>query len=346
MSETASASLLPAYIRSRISVVKSALFDSRRAHEAATAWAVFQINWVITAAFWIAFGLCLLVTDFRAEPMSYLVVLSISAIYGYIGYANARSSQRAKPWIFSLLTGISQSILASVVLASLSYIATAANLRLQDANLLAIDELLGYDFRSFLGYVNGRPWIITILAFGYRSISLTIFVIVLALPLSGNYRRLAEFNLASSLALATTCCITLLVPAIGVYHALGLFPSDYPNIVPQAFYDSAHGMILVRDGTLRLLDPRSLAGIVTFPSYHAAAAVLDCWALWPVRWLRPFNAFTNGAMLLSTPIGGGHYLVDVIAGIIIAIVTILAARSIACRQSDRIKAASLGGYSS
>ncbi|WP_316226185.1 phosphatase PAP2 family protein [Bradyrhizobium sp. SZCCHNS3052] len=335
MSDTAAGGLLPDLSRRWLPWTKSVLQRAHDSEDAATAWAVFRFNWAVMTALWVLFGLCLIFTDFRIEPVGYIIVLSTSAIYGIIGYANARSARRAKPWMFSFLTGMAQTTLASTVLASLSYIATAANLPLQDANLLALDRALGFDFRDYLSFVNDRPWAVLSLAFGYRSISWTICIIVVALPLLGHYRRFAEFNLAISLTLALTCIITLFVPALGVYHALELPPSAYANLIPQAYFDTAREVPLVRDGTLRLLDTSHLAGIVTFPSFHAAAAVLDGWALWSLRWLRPFNVLIHGAMLLSTPIGGGHFLVDMIAGIAIATASICIARRVALRLRER-----------
>ena len=77
---------------------------------------------------------------------------------------------------------------------------------------------------------------------------------------------------------------------------------------------------------IRHIDFAELAGIVTFPSFHAAAAVLYLWAFWPVRWFGPIAIVANCAMLLATPIGGGHYFVDVFAGIAIAASSIMAAK--------------------
>ena len=71
-----------------------------------------------------------------------------------------------------------------------------------------------------------------------------------------------------------------------------------------------------------------LAGIVTFPSFHAASAALYAWALWPSRLLRPIVVLANGAMLAATPIVGGHYFIDVIAGVAIAALAIVAARRV------------------
>jgi membrane-associated phospholipid phosphatase len=45
-----------------------------------------------------------------------------------------------------------------------------------------------------------------------------------------------------------------------------------------------------------------------------------------VWWLRPIAAVTMGAMLFVTPFVGGHYFIDVFAGIVIAIGAIAAAR--------------------
>jgi hypothetical protein len=69
-----------------------------------------------------------------------------------------------------------------------------------------------------------------------------------------------------------------------------------------------------------------LAGIVTFPSFHAASAVIFLWALWSVCWMRPIAAITMGAMLIVTPFVGGHYFTDIIAGIAVAVISIAAAR--------------------
>ena len=55
----------------------------------------------------------------------------------------------------------------------------------------------------------------------------------------------------------------------------------------SAYLEQLHDLPLVRDGSLRVLDFDKLTGIVTFPSFHAAAAVLYLWAFWPVRWIGP-----------------------------------------------------------
>ena len=81
-----------------------------------------------------------------------------------------------------------------------------------------------------------------------------------------------------------------------------------------------------RAGVLVISNLLNLGGIVTFPSFHAASAVLYTWALWPLRWSRPLVVLVNGVMLAATPLNGGHYFIDVIAGVAIAVSAIVAAR--------------------
>src|SRR5438477_606660 len=119
---------------------------------------------------------------------------------------------------------------------------------------------------------------------------------------------------------------TARAPAVGVYQQIGLDPTTLTSLDPRAYLDQVRDLAPVREGTLRHLDLFSLAGIVTFPSFHAASALLYAWALWPVRWIRPVAIIANAAMLASTPIDGGHYFVDLIAGAAIAAASIAAAR--------------------
>src|ERR1700735_1477674 len=88
-----------------------------------------------------------------------------------------------------------------------------------------------------------------------------------------HHRRLHQFILAFTLALIATTIISVLVPAIGTYDILGIVP-DPLRLKPGGYLDGLRDLPLVRDGSLRELDMRKLGGIITFPSFHAGAAVL------------------------------------------------------------------------
>jgi membrane-associated phospholipid phosphatase len=103
-----------------------------------------------------------------------------------------------------------------------------------------------------------------------------------------------------------------------------IFPtSDFPNIEPQGYYDTLHDAPPVRAGTLHGLNLSRLVGILTFPSFHAASAALYIWAFSPLRWLRLLLVPCNILMIAASPVGGGHYFVDVFAGIAVSAAAIV-----------------------
>jgi len=59
---------------------------------------------------------------------------------------------------------------------------------------------------------------------------------------------------------------------------------------------------------------------------HAALAALLTAGLWPVRGLRWIAVALNVLMLVSIPIDGGHYFVDVLAGLGVAGISLVSAR--------------------
>jgi hypothetical protein len=211
---------------------------------------------------------------------------------------------------------------------TLTYLATAIGLPLQDKLLLAWDLALGLDFRDLLDVVNRHPKLISLLGPIYSSIGWQMMAIALVLPLLGRCRRAAEAMCAFILSLLATTCISALVPAIGVYDVLQLSPTDYPHFDPQGYAGTARDLPLLRSGTLRVLDLTRLVGVLTFPSFHAVSAILYMWAFWPITWLRPFAVLWNVAMIIATPLGGGHYFADVIGGVVVALIAIRATQRI------------------
>ena len=306
-----------------------------RAHEIATAWRFFRLNWILLGGMGATLALSLALTSFSIEWFSLLFSLGYVALYAGFAHANARSTTRRDPQVMFVLGATAQVVLVTVLMAPLTYVAAAMNLPLQDANLLAIDRALGFDWAGYVVFVNDHPTLASWLSCGYRMIRWPIFAIPVVLAAAHRYRRIEEFTFAFGSALIATTIISALVPAIGVYQQIGLDPADLKNLDPRAYLDQVRDLGPVREGALRYLDLFGLAGIVTFPSFHATSAVLYAWAFWPVRWTRPIALLANGAMLASTPIDGGHYFIDLIAGIAIAVFAIIAARWISRRLAGQ-----------
>ncbi len=245
-----------------------------RRDEVATAWRLLQINWIPLALMSAALALAVACTRFSIEPVGLAVSLGFVAVYAGFGYANARSPVRRDPQVMFVLGSTAQIVLVTVVMSPLTYVAAAANFPLQDANLLAIDRALGLDWAGYVAFVNDRPLLASWLSYGYTMIRWPIFAIPVVLAAVHRYRRIQEFTLALALALIATTIVSALVPAIGVYQQIGLDPAELKSLDPRAYLDQVRDLAPVRDGTLRHLDLFGLAGIVTFPSFHAASAVL------------------------------------------------------------------------
>jgi hypothetical protein len=302
-------------------------------HEAQAAWRLFTLNWIPLALMALALALGLALTKFSIKPESALFSLGAIALYTGTAYYCARSSRRQSAVIAFIFGSAAQLFLITALMTPLTYIAAAVDLPLYDASLAALDRALGLDWRGYLAFVNERPWLIGYLALGYALIAWPVFGVPVLLGATRRFSRLQQFTLAFALALVATTFISTLVPAFGAYQQLGLSPSDYAHITPGGYLDQLRDFPRVRDGSLRELDIIHLVGIITFPSFHAAACVLYLWALWAIWWMRPIMVLTNGLMLFATPIGGGHYFVDVFAGMAVAVLAIAAAKGLAARLS-------------
>jgi PAP2 superfamily len=309
--------------------------------DVAAAWRFFLINWIVIAVMGAALALGVVLSGFSIELSGLLFSLGFVAVYAGFAHANARSPVRRDPQVMFVLGGTAQIVMVTVVMAPLTYVAVAAGFPLQDANLLLIDRALGFDWAGYVAYVNERPLLAMWLSYGYSMIRWPLFAIPVVLAAAHRYQRLPEFTFAFGLALAATTIVSALVPAIGVYQQIGLDPASLVNLEPRAYLDQVRDLAPVREGALRDLDLFALAGIVTFPSFHAASALLYAWALWPVRWFRPIAIIANGMMLASTPIDGGHYFIDLAAGLAIALLAILVARRLGRVLADRPLAHSL-----
>lgn len=291
------------------------------------AWRLFSFNWIPIGLMAAALTLGLTLTDFSIRPESALLGFGAIVVYAGVAYYKAHAPHKREPLVVFTLGGTAQILLITLLMTPMTYIAAAADLPMRDGSLAYLDRALGLDWHAYFSFIYERPRLIAAMVLGYNIIGLPVFGIPVLLGATRNYRRLQEFTLAFALALIATTVISVLVPAIGTFGQLGIKP-DPSILTPGGYLDTLRDLPLVRDGSLRALDIRKLAGIITFPSFHASAAVLYLWAVWRVWWMRPIALIASVTMLIATPIGGGHYFVDVFAGMAVAVLAIVAARRI------------------
>ncbi|MBK3660279.1 phosphatase PAP2 family protein [Bradyrhizobium diazoefficiens] len=296
--------------------------------ETKTAWQLFHLNWLPIAAMGSLLALGLSVTGLRLEPVAYGITLAIAASFVAIAYCHRIvKGDRADPKLIFSLGTIGQVIITCAIVGPLSYVAGKMGWPLQDQALLAIDRALGLDPEPIASFVNDHPWLSDVLSRGYGLIKWPLLGIPVVLTLTARYVRLQLFMLAMSLALAITIAISALVPAIGTYYGLQLPAAHFPEINTAVYAGQLRDILALRDGSLHELKLFMLSGIVSFPSFHAASAVLYMWALWPVRGIGGIVAALSLLMIAATPVIGAHYIVDVAGGIALAVASIWAAKA-------------------
>ena len=82
------------------------------------------------------------------------------------------------------------------------------------------------------------------------------------------------------------------------------------------------------------LNVRQMQGVVQFPSFHLAMAVLLIYAMRGIRYWFPIMLFFNILVILATPAIGGHHLTDLAGGALVTAFAIgIAGRS---REQEQI----------
>ncbi len=269
---------------------------------------------------------------FCAFSLGLASVMRIATMAWFAMTAALLLGKRQRPVLLKfavLAEAIAQTILITAIGASLSYVAATLNFSFQDKILLRLDEFFGPDHRVVFDYVEAHAMLRNLLCIGYGMIGWPVFAIPVILSLAGRTLRLQQYTLAFGLSLIATIGLSIFVPALGAYEQLGLKLTDFPNIfAANATYQTAHidGLLFARKHVIATLEVFDLKGIIMFPSFHATLAGLFFWTLGPVRFFGPLSLVCNTLVVISSPIYGGHYYVDIIAGLAIAVASIATAK--------------------
>lgn len=263
---------------------------------------------------------------------TFKVLLGIVAIGVVLAfYSIVRRDERIVAALYSVLVLIGFTSAA----ATFSYLIASLSFPLWDAEFHRWDMAFGLDWRAYLAWLNDHPAIGFAFTLAYQSIMPQIIIICVVLGLTGRCFELSVFILAFFLSCMLCVLISGVMPAMGMYVHLGLKPTDFPNLSPAAAYLHVEHMLALRDGTYHSFNLTAAQGIITFPSFHASLAVIFLRAFWSIPWLRWPSVVLNLVMIAATPIDGGHYFVDVGAGIVIAVACLVFAENPKCFLSLR-----------
>jgi membrane-associated phospholipid phosphatase len=218
------------------------------------------------------------------------------------------------------------SVVLGVSLACLSYVGAAADLPLRDSDMIWIDRHLRFDWLAVMSGLDHLPRLLDVLNGAYATFTAQLVGAALVLVVAGRMRDLDRFFIVFACASISAEALSVLVPTLGPIWAL----ADHARFtnLPTLGRTTAEIVLALRDKTLGTIDFEAVNGIISFPSMHAAVAIIvpytvrwNRWMFWPVVAL-------NAVMLASAVPSGNHYLADVIAGVALAVVAIACGQAI------------------
>lgn len=193
---------------------------------------------------------------------------------------------------------------------------------LQDFRFLHMDEALGVSVPEIAAW-GTRHWLGGVANQAYAVLLPMIPVSFLLPALAGKVKHAQEFLLGNLIAFAVGLPLFAAFPAVGPWFGYGIAASPAQSGCQLALL------------ALRTPGPYlfHLEGVVCFPSFHVIWAILctrSLWCFWP---LRAPALILCLLIMLSTMTAEWHYFVDVLAGTVVALVSIAAADFLSKRRS-------------
>jgi len=265
----------------------------------------FNISMAITCAAVVSFSfLGSRFTGVRFEdganvPLGYFICLA--APLTLVAYWQARQRLDMREGALALMWAVT--VLFSVLLAV--DVCGRADMPLQDANLVRIDQALGVNVPALAQWAVHHALGRAINATYSLLVSFLLPLAILAPALFGRWIAARELVAGNLVATIIGFAAFAAFPAIGPWYGYHLPPPGPGQAACQA------ELLLLR--APGAFSPHT-AGIVCFPSFHVVWAMLCARALSTFRLLRiPVTLFA-GVIVLSTLTTGWHYFVDVLGG--------------------------------
>lgn len=221
--------------------------------------------------------------------------------------------------------------LIALIGAVASYPQAAASHGFVDPVLARADAAIGFNWVAWYRVVAEHPALQWAGRAAYQSIYWTPALILGLFAWTGRRDRARAFLLSFWLAALLTLALFRAMPAIGPLAFLWRGPVPY---MPESALWQPVLIPPLRQHLVHVVDLAVLRGLVSVPSFHAAAALLYIAAAWPVARLRWPVLGVNAAMLLATPVEGTHYLTDMLAGAVVAAVALFAVGWITAGRGD------------
>ncbi|MES5486045.1 phosphatase PAP2 family protein [Bradyrhizobium sp. INPA03-11B] len=261
-------------------------------------WLVIAIIAVIDLVWLRAAGMSV-----TLDPVKAIVFCAV-ALLAFL-YIKVRPDRR----IAELAVACAQLIAFTAVGAVLSYLTVTSNFPLADRQFAAIDAALHLNWLTYFDWVETHPAVKRVLALAYNSCMAQVAVLLILLSATGRFERMREFVWLFVMSLVVIIPIAWIMPAANAWV--------YFDVVARVDADDASVLAdfdALRAGQMSQIALADVKGLISFPSFHTALAVILIYASRGVKLLFPAFLVLNLLMIAATPNMGGHYFIDVVAG--------------------------------
>jgi hypothetical protein len=195
------------------------------------------------------------------------------------------------------------------ITAPMQYGALALGRPFVDVWLDSADRWLGIDVAQLTAWTAQFPWLVSTLNVTYNSLELQLVVPLVVLPLAGDRKALWEY------------LWHLHVSLIGALICLALWPTVYvftyrhfdPLVAPAMVESCMTQLWGFHAGHSHVVTMQDMQGLISFPSFHTAAALAVTWALRrQSRWIWMPIALVNVGLVSATVFLGLHYVTDLL----------------------------------
>jgi membrane-associated phospholipid phosphatase len=248
------------------------------------------------------------------------LVVRLDVVTFAAGLTFAVLAPRLKPLTFVLTAcadffcSVAQLEVMAMTGITLSYIAASANFPLMDDVFSRLDAAMGLRWDEVSVWTQQHPLFRAALWTAYRFAGLQLLVLFLVYCMRAPGEGSSELMWNFIVSLLIVIAVSVFLPAAAM-----------PGMIGQLHIDV---FLAVRNGGISVLDDSTITGLVAFPSWHTAMGVIFIYCARTMKWLLAVLAPFNVLMILATVPCGGHYLVDTLAGLVVAAISILVVRKI------------------
>jgi hypothetical protein len=247
-------------------------------------------------------------------PPFAICLTAIGAAWLYHAWMPGRPNE----WIVAEAISVTFLLVSlTVVVAPAQYAAIALKRPLIDPWLAAADAVMGVHVPTLAAWTLKHrvfSWILT-LAYVTLPLQLILPVFVLGM-MKRNREALWEYCFHFHFCLIVTLVSLALFPAVCAFNYYGFTPTlDEARFTAQ--------FIGLREGTFTVIRFNDLEGLISMPSFHTAAGLMVTWCFRQHRNWTAMLAILNVLMIAATFMSGAHYFVDVLATLILFLVSVL-----------------------